>query len=92
MSDPQRRQPEHEAKWRPNGESWFEAHSPWAAILVLAVGLAVRLAAAYTNSGKYDDSSALLDKVAADPAASAPIKKAAQAEKLRAEKAKAAQK
>jgi hypothetical protein len=47
MSDPQRRQPEHEAKWRRNAESWFDAHSAWVAILVLAVGLAVRLAAAW---------------------------------------------
>jgi tetratricopeptide (TPR) repeat protein len=52
----------------------------------------VRLAAAYTNVGKFDDSSALLDKVTADPAVSAPIKRAAQAEKMRVEKAKSVQK
>jgi len=49
----------------------------------------VRLAAAYTNSGKYDESNALLDKVIAEPSASEPIKKAAQTEKQRVEKAKA---
>jgi tetratricopeptide (TPR) repeat protein len=52
----------------------------------------VRLAAAYTNAGKFDDSAALLDKVIADAGANATVKKAAQAEKLRVEKAKAAQK
>src|SRR6202521_326511 len=49
----------------------------------------VRLAAAYTNAGKYDESTALLDKVIAEPSASEPIKKAAQTEKQRIEKAKA---
>ena len=49
----------------------------------------VRLAAAYTNAGKYDESNALLDKVIAEPSASEPIKKAAQTEKQRVEKAKA---
>ena len=52
----------------------------------------VRLAAAYTNAGKFDDSSALLDKVLADAGASAPVKRAAQAEKQRVEKARTAQK
>src|SRR5579864_789570 len=52
----------------------------------------VRLAVAYTNTGKFDDSVALLDKVIATPGASEPIKKAAQTEKQRVEKAKAATK
>lgn len=52
----------------------------------------VRLAAAYTNTGKFDESTALLDKVIAEPGASEPIKKAAQNEKLRVEKAKALKK
>lgn len=52
----------------------------------------VRLAAAYTNAGKFDDSVALLDKVTVDPAVSAPIKRAAQAEKQRVEKARSVQK
>jgi tetratricopeptide (TPR) repeat protein len=52
----------------------------------------VRLAAAYTNAGKFDDSIALLDKVTATPGAAEVVKKAAQNEKLRVEKARAAQK
>lgn len=52
----------------------------------------VRLAAAYTNAGKFDESNALLDKVTAEPGASEPIKKAAQNEKQRVEKAKALKK
>jgi tetratricopeptide (TPR) repeat protein len=52
----------------------------------------VRLAVAYTNTGKFDDSVALLDKVIASPGASEPVKKAAQNEKQRVEKAKAATK
>jgi len=50
----------------------------------------VRLAAAYTNTGKFDESVALLDKVTAQPGASEPVKKAAQSERVRVEKAKAA--
>jgi len=49
----------------------------------------VRLAVAYTNSGKYDDSVALLDKVIAMPGASEAVKKAAQTEKQRVEKVRA---
>jgi hypothetical protein len=52
----------------------------------------VRLAVAYTNTGKFDDSVAVLDKVIASPGASEPLKKAAQNEKQRVEKAKAATK
>jgi tetratricopeptide (TPR) repeat protein len=52
----------------------------------------VRLAAAYTNTGKFAESTALLDKVTAEPGASEPVKKAAQNERIRVEKAKAAQK
>jgi len=52
----------------------------------------VRLAAAYTNSGKFDESMALLDKVTAEPGAPEVVKKAAQNEKLRVEKARAAKK
>jgi|SRR5579863_2976845 len=52
----------------------------------------VRLAAAYTNAGKFDESLALLDKVSAQPGASEPIKKAAQNERMRIEKIKAATK
>jgi uncharacterized protein HemY len=52
----------------------------------------VRLAAAYTNAGKFDESTALLDKVTAEPGVSEPIKKAAQSEKQRVEKAKALKK
>jgi uncharacterized protein HemY len=50
----------------------------------------VRLAAAYTNTGKFDESMALLDKVSTEPGAPEPVKKAAQNEKQRVEKAKAA--
>ena len=52
----------------------------------------VRLAAAYDESGKFDEGIALLDKVAATPGVSEAIKKAAQNEKARAEKGKAAKK
>jgi len=51
----------------------------------------VRLASAYDDSGKYDDATALLDKVAASTAPDA-VKKVALSEKQRAEKMKAAKK
>jgi hypothetical protein len=50
----------------------------------------VRLAVAYSNSGKYDESLALLDKVMAMPGTSEAVKKAAQTEKQRIEKVRAA--
>jgi len=49
MSDPQRRRHELEAQsgWSRRCESWFEVHSNRLAILLLAVGLVVRLGAAW---------------------------------------------
>jgi tetratricopeptide (TPR) repeat protein len=48
----------------------------------------IRLARAYTASGKHDDAIALLDKLMADPQAPAQIKQFAQAERVRAIQAK----
>jgi hypothetical protein len=51
----------------------------------------VRLASVYDDMGKFDDGTALLDKVAASDAPDA-VKRVAQNEKQRAEKLKAAKK
>jgi tetratricopeptide (TPR) repeat protein len=52
----------------------------------------VRLASAYTEGGKFDDSIATLDKVLAMPNLNPVVKQVAQGEKARAEKGKAAKK
>jgi tetratricopeptide (TPR) repeat protein len=52
----------------------------------------VRLASAYTEAGKFDDSIATLDKVLAMPDLNPIVKQVAQGEKARAEKGKAAKK
>jgi tetratricopeptide (TPR) repeat protein len=52
----------------------------------------VRLASAYTDAGKYDDSIATLDKVLAMADLNPVVKQVAQGEKARAEKAKASKK
>ena len=52
----------------------------------------VRLASAYTEGGKFDDSIATLDKVLAMPDLNPVVKQVAQGEKARAEKGKAAKK
>ncbi len=52
----------------------------------------VRLASAYTEAGKFDDSIATLDKVLAMPDLNPVVKQVAQGEKARAEKGKAAKK
>ncbi len=52
----------------------------------------VRLASVYDDSGKFDDGVALLDKVIAAPGVNPAIVTAAQSEKARAEKMKAAKK
>jgi tetratricopeptide (TPR) repeat protein len=48
----------------------------------------IRLARAYTASGKHDDAIALLDKLMADPATPAQVKQFAQADRVRAIQAK----
>jgi tetratricopeptide (TPR) repeat protein len=52
----------------------------------------IRLAAAYTDAGKFDESSATLDKVLATPDLPDAFKRAATLEKARVEKARAATK
>jgi len=52
----------------------------------------IRLASAYTDAGKFDESSATLEKVLATPGLPDAFKHAATSEKARVEKARAAKK
>lgn len=56
------------------------------------VATSIRLASVYTDSGKLDESSVLLDKVLATPGLADVFKRAATLEKARIEKARAAKK